>query len=841
MSKFSFIFSIVTATYNCAEYINSLLNSLISQTIGFKDNIELIIVDDGSTDSTFTVIEKWKQKYPFNINYIFKQNNGPASARNIGLSHAKGEWVTFIDADDFVSHNYFETITSFINSNSYDGSILVANSLLFIESQNQVFDAHPLSYKFVETNIADLLKQPTYIQLFTNTCFFKRELIEKFKLRFDERIKPTFEDAHFLNLALLRANDFRLAFIKEAHYFYRKRSRGNGLVEGGWSNPAKYHDQILFGYLNLVQQYQRTLGHTPEFIQNLILYEFHWYLSRILDGQINCSLTKEQHSTFFELATLLFRHIDSRLVLISSLPVLELRTRIAMLKGFKSATFLNLPLIITEISSDTTEIRLQHWATEETHYCFYNQSEEIHPTNEKRITHYFGNIILCYEYLCWAPLSEANPCWPVVHGEQTGVLCRNHILDTLKPTDVCRYFYYPTSILSDVHKSYVAYSTTQVAKDYTGAWLLMDRIDKADDNAEHFYRWLMTNNPQISIFFILDRKSADWHRLEHDGFKLLEHGSKDHFAALINADWLISSHINWEFTDPLGFRNLFGISNHKVAFLQHGITLHDISTWINQFTLECMISSTPLEYESLIGGRYKFTKREVTLTGFPRHDSLLFKAQSRKPGRVILICPTWREHLLRPQTRNSDLTGDEAEIFKKSDYFRNWNDITGSPSLSAIARDHGFKILFLIHPLFVRFLPLFDRSEAVSFINWTNLKSVQDLLVSCSMALTDYSSLLFEMAYINRPVAYFHFTEQPSFFSGNRTQGYFRYKKHGLGPVLNSKHAVEEWIHETICHQCIVREPYIGRVDAFFTQRDGQNCQRVYEAIIARSASIKQS
>ena len=64
-------------------------------------------MDDGSKDNSKEIINKWIKKYPSNIFYIYKENGGQASARNLGLEYIKTEWVTFIDPDDFLDVNYF--------------------------------------------------------------------------------------------------------------------------------------------------------------------------------------------------------------------------------------------------------------------------------------------------------------------------------------------------------------------------------------------------------------------------------------------------------------------------------------------------------------------------------------------------------------------------------------------------------------------------------------------------------------------------------------------------------------------------------------------------------------
>jgi glycosyltransferase involved in cell wall biosynthesis len=85
--------SIIIPTYNSEKYIREALESALNQTYR---NIEIIVVDDGSTDNTKEVLKHYLDR----IQYIYKKNAGPASARNVGIKHAKGEYIAFLDSDD---------------------------------------------------------------------------------------------------------------------------------------------------------------------------------------------------------------------------------------------------------------------------------------------------------------------------------------------------------------------------------------------------------------------------------------------------------------------------------------------------------------------------------------------------------------------------------------------------------------------------------------------------------------------------------------------------------------------------------------------------------------------
>ena len=88
-----FDFSVIMAVYNVERYLGESIDSLIDQSLSFEDNIQLILVNDGSTDGSLKVAEDYQKRYPNNIILLSKENGGVSSARNLGLKHATGKYI----------------------------------------------------------------------------------------------------------------------------------------------------------------------------------------------------------------------------------------------------------------------------------------------------------------------------------------------------------------------------------------------------------------------------------------------------------------------------------------------------------------------------------------------------------------------------------------------------------------------------------------------------------------------------------------------------------------------------------------------------------------------------
>ena len=97
--------SIIVPVYNVEKYIEKCLESLVNQTL---EDIEIIVVNDGSKDNSKEIVEKYLEKYPKKMVYLEKENGGLSDARNFAIPYAKGEYVAFLDSDDYVELNMYE-------------------------------------------------------------------------------------------------------------------------------------------------------------------------------------------------------------------------------------------------------------------------------------------------------------------------------------------------------------------------------------------------------------------------------------------------------------------------------------------------------------------------------------------------------------------------------------------------------------------------------------------------------------------------------------------------------------------------------------------------------------
>ncbi|BDZ51552.1 hypothetical protein GCM10025867_37930 [Frondihabitans sucicola] len=373
-----------------------------------------------------------------------------------------------------------------------------------------------------------------------------------------------------------------------------------------------------------------------------------------------------------------------------------------------------------------------------------------------------------------------------------------------------------------------------VQNKFSHAWVFMDRNTDANDNAEHLYRHVRTHHPEINAWFVIEKDTDDWQRLQAEGFRLVAYGSREWKLLILSADHLASSHIDHYVVRPLDWRR-YGLPRFHYTFLQHGITKDDLSRWLNIKPIDLFVTVTPAEKQSIAGpGPYKFSDKEVVMTGFPRHDSLLRKRSAQPPEGIdaIVILPTWRQMLLGPALPGSNRRSKGVN-FNESVYAQKYKELVQSPRLKAIADAAGKHIVFMPHPNMRPHLEDFSVPPHVRLLSFAE-ENVQDVLARARFIISDYSSLAFEGSYLGVPVAYFQF-DADEFFNGLHIgrRGYFDYARDGYGPVTNSVNGTLDALEESAAHDFELQEPYRERVASSFPTRDENNSERVVQAMRA--------
>ncbi len=397
-------YCIVTPVYNAQKYLDAYFDSIVSSSLDFKKYIYIIIVDDGSTDKTPDIINRWKLKYNDNISYIKKENGGQSSARNLGLKYLKAPWVTFIDADDVISNNYFEDVDKFLNKNG-DISLVSCNQIFYYEKNSEI-KKHYLSHRFKnDITVVNPTNMQGFIQTTASSVFIKSKLIQKHDLYFDEKIKPTFEDGYVINSLLLNEPDANMAFLKSPIYYYRKRENKSSTLDNAWINPCRYLDALEFGILGLLIKAKNRYTQVPLYLQRYALYLIHFYYKRIVNDKDDLKfLNEKQILQFKNILTEIFKYIESTTIEVCGLGGLWHKYRIGFYKLYKNDIIFKQVCYIDGYDYGKKELKVHYYFHCSDKGIFKVNDKEISPSRYEVVEHKFFDDIFVYEKILYLPL-----------------------------------------------------------------------------------------------------------------------------------------------------------------------------------------------------------------------------------------------------------------------------------------------------------------------------------------------------------------------------------------------------------------------------------------------------
>ena len=201
--------SVIIPVYNVEKYLKKCVESVLTQTL---KEIEIILVDDGSTDESGKICDEYKEKYPEKIQVIHQENAGLGPARNAGLECARGNYIAFVDSDDWIAHNMYEVLW---NKAVVEECDIVLSDIFILNEATSTITYCKLykgdTFEYISGEKALLEKIYCYVV----NKLYKRELIEN--ERFPQLV---FEDIPVITKILSKCK--RIGYVSKAFYYYNK-------------------------------------------------------------------------------------------------------------------------------------------------------------------------------------------------------------------------------------------------------------------------------------------------------------------------------------------------------------------------------------------------------------------------------------------------------------------------------------------------------------------------------------------------------------------------------------------------------------------------------------------
>lgn len=906
------IISVIIPIYNVEKYLSEAIDSVLSQTLE-SSLIEVILVDDGSTDGSSDIAKKYADKNS-NIIYIKVSNGGVSKARNTGLRKAHGTYIHFFDSDDLISKNFYEKSISFLDKN-VDEVDFVASKIKFFDG---IIDSHVLNNKFHTSRVIDLSIEPDNPILHAVSCVYRRDAIKG--IFFDETLTIS-EDVKFLGDVLYRKKKYGV--ITQSTYFYRKRPDASSAIGGKEYNINYYISTPVNSYKYLLDKWSDDLS-ARKAIEYTILYDLSYRLTQKKQTVLNSAQENSYKQIIKSIAAgchdetlinnsyltvhqkiyiLRFKYIEKFDEMISSennvlyfnnfklysynastarvdfltetnsgyciegtfdgpvsiasislsvsgreLSIVDRHQRQEAFLGdvyFDGGAFQGLIenfdkkdiVIMLSSGTDTYPVSMNpgpHSRLSSLLFAYRRDKNYLIKNGKRTIAFHKYSLLrhLIYELglligilIDWRISTARRQFQKLQTRNLEQLSIKAKIFEFFKP------LLFVLEAIAMIPRAFILRVGYYVQKLFIKKpiWIISDRGMAAGDNGEALFRYVQQQkNDEIKVYFALSKQSKDYERLVKIG-PVLNYGSLRYKQLFLLANKIISSHADIEVTNPFlrQIDHYTDLYTFDFIFLQHGIIRNDLSTWLNRFdkNIHLFITSAQKEYDSILKNPYYYDEKQVLLSGLPRYDYL-----DNKNANKIVIAPTYRNSLLRLRT---DKLGARAydDQFKKSDYFIFYNNLINDTRIIEAMNRKGVKGEVYIHPNFAPQLRDFQGNDTFKIQQYPY--DYKKAISEGSLLVSDHSSIVFDFAYLKKPVIYAQFDEATFFTAQPYDKGdFFSDERDGFGPVILTYDKLVDTILQSINEDMRMSEEYMNRSEAFFAYHDKQNCERVFNAIM---------
>ena len=290
--------SVIIPCFNATKWLPKCFLSLVQQTIGIE-NIELIFVDDASTDNgeTWNMLQEFECAYPESILILkLEENMRQGGARNIALQYATGEYIAFVDSDDFVTSEFLQVV--YKAAHEHNADFVQFEYCYYTENLGVVSSNRTISPEVINITSSIERKQLLVSEKITYGCWnklYRRSLIELANVSYAEH--TIYEEPLFVYPLLFYAN--KIIILDNVLYFYRQNNIGTMRHDMEQENTLKMHANVQLAVWNFMKR-------TPffhEYYEEIKLYFLHTYLyetiyfGKLRNFKISLSFFKQLEAT----------------------------------------------------------------------------------------------------------------------------------------------------------------------------------------------------------------------------------------------------------------------------------------------------------------------------------------------------------------------------------------------------------------------------------------------------------------------------------------------------------------------------------------------------------------
>lgn len=820
--------SILIPIYNACNYLEETLQSIVKQKDYENIPLEVLMIDDGSTDNSADICREYQKKYK-NFKYYYKNNSGVSMTRNYGMKIAKGDYILFLDSDDTIQENTLKSVLYTFDKYAGEANIL---AYPLFNMTNESVIPHERQSVYEKEGVYNIEITP-YINQCTMNVVIKN-LPENEKIWFNTQLKQS-EDALFNTQMILSTN--KIIIASSGGYNYRKDLYS---TVDRFKNPVDIKNMLL-DFFEALASLANKDGKLKTYVQSMVLYEINWrfvqnvfYPNHLNNDDFNKWVLRLQkifdfidaetiikqpfmdyyHKCYFienfkkdivvnvDSSGAIVKVDDKQITKISKFTLVFNKIKFhetnILFEGYIKGPFKKIMNNVTfEIEDNNNNIRTIDLIDTQANYYkakvrtanFKGFSFELSLENINKYefnvklngllqntTSYFENSVIFKKYLNSSIVVKGqyiisysnNPF--IIHIDEKKSLTENNRNFLLKQK---RNLNLPANRnMKHVIKLNEFLKFVLKSKEI---WLYNDR-ENIKDNA--FYQFVndMTINDGILRYYVVYGKKSD--KLNIPLKQQVVYGSVKHKMLFINSKMIITSFKDFTEYSPISrrlFNTLYSDLNFNLVYLQHGI-LHAHTPWLySKFktNFDYYLISSELEKNNLIEN-YGYNQSDLIEAGMPRFDIIAGDVSKKK--KKILYAPSWRKSFVdekNNKARTLNLPALENSLFYKAVV-----SLINNKDLIDLLKNNNYVLDIKLHPILLENKQIFSsKYPEIKILNSDDMIKESDY----SLFVTDFSSYVFDYIKLNTPVT-FLFPDKKHFQSGNHIYNTLDFNLSIFGP-----------------------------------------------------------
>lgn len=755
-----YIISVVIPIYNQEKDIDRCIKTLKRQTMEFS-RIEIILINDGSTDKSPDICRYWADKYS-NIVFLTQDNCGVSCARNAGIKVASGKYIFYLDADDSVEKNTFEKVSLFFDS-VYDEVDLVTYKIETTYN-GKLIQPHFRYQYLIDSGVYDLETQP-YIGQTTMNIVVKNKFDDNLLFDTDQ----TFSEDQKYCCEILQ-NKLKMGFCDQGLYiYYRSDSSSSGKMAGA----CYIFEQCISMFEKLFYQYKQV----PAAFQGLFVNDIYWKLRENILFPYHYE--NDKYIKAVERIRKLFEMCDDQIILdhpaidffekyyLITLKRNNLITTDISSQGFdlydngrKVVHESSMEIVITKLGYHRGQVYIDGFIKsvflifykEEPMVCAVENDGRLvrklklsDSTHNYYLSHEKTQHFKSFQYRC-KPEEVRNVRFEVELG---GYWFPTH------------FYFMPLISLSHQRKKFKCkkigleislnennnFLFRQLMNDKQDQiWLYYDCSGLSCDNGMLQYEHDICLKDGIQRYYVVT-DPQQLSRIKNNKNQYVMFGSRTHKQLLKKCTKILTGYIEEENLIPYERKNYFKFAQNfsaEVIYLQHGV-LHIIMPW--KYSRETILADRVVVSTEEEADLYKengYNDDDLIKTGMPRFEKLKRVNKEKK----ILFAPSWRKYLVGGYSGRRWKPLEEK--FINSRFFQEMMIFLNSPKLDELLEKTGYELDVKLHPIFSMYAPFFHWDcSRIKFADPGQEDGSYDFLI------TDFSSYAFNFSYLSIPVLYF--------------------------------------------------------------------------------------